>query len=123
MPIKRTEQPMRARWKNRRVIGDDLPGGQPVPIVRVQEAKELPGQELVDAMRDMPPRQWQATLQLLTEAKYKAESMLRDDKVISNPQQLAYYTGWVTYSDFVISSFEGLRAGNTEGRPEEEGVM
>jgi hypothetical protein len=111
---------MRARWKNRRVIGDDYPGGIPVPIVRVQEAKELPGKELVDAMRDMPPRQWGAMLQLLIEAKYKAEAMLRDDKVISNPQQLAYYTGWVTYSDFVISSFEGLRAGDTEGRPEEE---
>jgi hypothetical protein len=111
---------MSARWKNRRVISDDFPFGTPVPIVRVQEQKELPGQELVDAMRDMPPRQWQATLQLLTEAKFKAESMLRDDKVISNPQQLAYYTGWVTYSDFVISSFESLRLGNTEGRPQEE---
>jgi hypothetical protein len=120
MPIKRTENPMTARWRNRRVIGDDFPGGEPVPIVRVQEARELPGQELVAALRDMPARQWQATLQLLIEAKFKAEAMLRDDKVISNPGQLAYYTGWVTYSDFVISSFEGLRAGDTEGRPEEE---
>jgi hypothetical protein len=119
MPIKRTEQPMTARWKNRRTIADDAPPG-PVPVVRVQEQKELPGQELVNALRDMPPRQWQATLQLLIEAKFKAESMLRDEKVISNPSQLAYYTGWVTYSDFVLASFEGLRAGNTAGRPEQE---
>jgi hypothetical protein len=110
---------MTARWKNRRTIADDVPLA-PVPVVRVQEQKELPGQELVDALRDMPPRQWQATLQLLIEAKFKAEAMLRDDKVISNPGQLAYYTGWVTYSDFVVASFEGLRAGDTAGRPEKE---
>jgi hypothetical protein len=118
MPIKRTVQPQTARWKSRRTVADDFPPG-PVPVVRVIEQKELPGQELVDALRDMPPRQWQATLQLLVEAKFKAESMLRDDKVISNPQQLAYYTGWVTYSDFVISSFETLRAGDIGDRPEE----
>jgi hypothetical protein len=111
---------MSARWKNRRVISDDFPFGTPVPIVRVQEQKELPGQELVDAMRDMPPRQWQATLQLLTEAKYKAESMLRDPAVIASSQQTAYYVGWVTYADFVLSSFETLRAGDAGGRPEGE---
>jgi hypothetical protein len=120
MPIKRTQDPMRARWKNRRTVADDFPNGAPVPVVRVQEGKELPGHELVSVLREMNPRQWQATCQLLVEAKYKAESMLRDPAVFSNPNQLAYYTGWVTYADYVISSFESLRAGEMGSRPEEE---
>jgi hypothetical protein len=120
MPIKRTQDPMRARWKNRRTVADDFPNGTPVPVVRVVEQQELPGQELVSVLREMNPRQWQATSQLLIEAKYKAESMLRDPAVIANPSQLAYYTGWVTYADFVLSSFEQLRAGETGSRPEEE---
>ena len=120
MPIKRTPAPMTARWKNRRTVADDFPGGQAVPVVRVQEQKEMPGAELVSVLREMNPRQWQATSQLLIEAKYKAESMLRDPQVVSNPGQLAYYTGWVTYADFVLSSFEQLRAGDAAGRPEEE---
>jgi hypothetical protein len=118
MPIKRTSQPMTARWKNRRTVADDSPNGQPVPIVRVQEQKELPGSELVSVLREMNPRQWQATSQLLIEAKYKAESMLRDPSVIASPSQMAYYVGWVTYADFVLGSFEQLRAGNAEGRPD-----
>jgi hypothetical protein len=80
----------------------------------------MPGQELVDVLRELNPRQWQATSQLLIEAKYKAESMLRDPAVIANPSQLAYYTGWLTYADFVLSSFETLRAGDAGSRPEEE---
>jgi hypothetical protein len=120
MPIKRTANPQTARWKNRRTVADDFPSGQAVPIVRVQEQKEMPGQELVSVLREMNSRQWQATSQLLIEAKYKAESMLRDPTVIANATQTAYYVGWVTYADFVLSSFETLRAGDTEGRPEEQ---
>ena len=111
---------MTARWRSRRTVADDSPGGHAVPIVRVQEQKEMPGHELVSVLRELNPRQWQATSQLLVEAKYKAESMLRDPAVVANPSQLAYYTGWVTYADFVLSSFETLRAGDAEGRPEEE---
>jgi hypothetical protein len=113
---------MTARWRNRRVVADDAAGGQAVPIVRVQEQKEMPGHELVSALRDMPVRQWQATLQLLVEAKFKSESMLRDPSVIANPTQLAYYTGWCSYSDYVISSFETLRSGDLENRAEEENL-
>ena len=120
MPIKRTESPMSLRWRKRRTIADDFPGGQPVPIVRVLEEKELPGVELVSALRDMPPRQWQATLQLLIEGKYKAESMLRDERVIASPTLTAYYVGWVAYVDFVIGSFESLRRGELDGRAPEE---
>jgi hypothetical protein len=120
MPIKRTPAPMTARWKNRRTVADDSPGTQAVPIVRVVEGKEMPGHELVSVLRELNPRQWQATSQLLIEAKYKAESMLRDPAVIANATQTAYYVGWVTYADFVLSSFETLRAGDTEGRAEEE---
>jgi hypothetical protein len=122
MPIKRTADPMTARWKNRRTVADDFPNGQPVPIVRVLEQKEMPGQELVSVLRELNPRQWQATSQLLIEAKYKAESMLRDPAVIASAQQTAYYVGWVTYADFVLSSFEQLRLGNEGNRPEEEAL-
>jgi hypothetical protein len=122
MPIKRTTDPMAARWKNRRTIADDFPDGTPVPVVRVIEESEMPGVELVAVLREMSARQWQATSQLLIEAKFKAESMLRDPAVIANPSQLAYYTGWVTYADFVISSFESLRAGDEGNRPEEEAL-
>jgi hypothetical protein len=111
---------MTARWKNRRVVADDSAGTQPVPIVRVQEQKEMPGSELVSVLRELNPRQWQATSQLLIEAKYKAESMLRDPSVIASATQTAYYVGWVTYADFVLSSFEQLRLGNEGNRPEEE---
>jgi hypothetical protein len=113
---------MTARWRNRRTVADDSPNGQPIPIVRVQEGKEMPGQELVNVLRELNPRQWQATSQLLIEAKYKAEAMLRDPVVIANAQQTAYYVGWVTYADFVLSSFETLRAGDAEGRSEEEAL-
>ena len=113
---------MTARWKNRRTIADDSPGGQAVPIVRVQEQKEMPGHELVSVLCEMNSRQWQATSQLLIEAKYKAESMLRDPAVIANAQQTAYYVGWVTYADFVLSSFETLRAGDAGSRSEEEAL-
>jgi hypothetical protein len=119
MPIKRTNAPMTARWKNRRTVADDSAGIQAVPIVRVQEQKEMPGQELVNVLRELNPRQWQATSQLLVEAKYKAEAMLRDPAVIASAQQTAYYVGWVTYADFVLSSFETLRAGDAGDRPEE----
>lgn len=90
-----------------------------MPVVRVQESAEIPGAELVAVMREMNPRQWQATQQLLVEAKYKAESMLRDPAVINSPQQTAYYVGWITYSDFVISSFEALRSGDAGNRPDD----
>jgi hypothetical protein len=113
---------MTARWRNRRTVADDFPNGQPVPIVRVQEGKEIPGKELVNVLRELNPRQWQATSQLLIEAKYKAESMLRDPAVIASATQTAYYVGWVTYADFVLSSFETLRAGDAGNRPEEEAL-
>jgi hypothetical protein len=116
MPIKRTTDPMSARWKNRRTIADDFPGGQPVPVVRVLEQKEMPGQELVNVLRELGPRQWAATLQLLVEGKFKAESMLRDERVIASPSLTAYYTGWTVYADFVISSFESLRSGDLGNR-------
>jgi hypothetical protein len=119
MPIKRTNAPMTARWKNRRTVADDSLI-EAVPIVRVQEQKEMPGQELVSVLRELNPRQWQATSQLLIEAKYKAEAMLRDPAVIASAQQTAYYVGWVTYADFVLSSFETLRAGDAGDRLEEE---
>jgi hypothetical protein len=122
MPIKRTANPMTARWKNRRTVADDSPNGAPVPIVRIFEQKEMPGQELVSVLRELNPRQWQATSQLLIEAKYKAESMLRDPAVIASATQTAYYVGWVTYADFVLSSFETLRAGDAGSRPEEESL-
>lgn len=80
-----------------------------VPVVRILEAKEMTSEELCDAIRDMPPRQWAALRQLLLEAKYKSESLLRSEEVASDHGRLAFLNGFVAYADYVIGSFEGLR--------------
>jgi len=79
------------------------------PIVKVFEAPELDPRTLADAMRDMPPRQWAAVKQLLLEAKYKSEALLRDEKTASDHGRLAFLAGFAAYADYVIASFEGLR--------------
>ena len=78
-------------------------------FIKVYEQPELDGKSLADAMRDLPPRQWQAILQLLIEAKYKSEALLRDEKVASDHGRLAFLAGFAAYADYVIASFEGLR--------------
>jgi|SRR5215469_13144678 len=81
----------------------------PPAFVKVYEQPELDGKSLADAMRDLPPRQWQAILQLLIEAKYKSEALLRDEKVASDHGRLAFLVGFAAYADYVIASFEAFR--------------
>jgi hypothetical protein len=81
----------------------------PIPVIQVREEKEMEPGDLIDALRDMPPRQWTAMKQILLEAKFKAEALLRDEKVASDHGRLAFLTGFAAYADYVIGSFESLR--------------
>ena len=60
-------------------------------------------------------RQWQAVREMLIEAKFKAESMLRDEKVMEHHGKLAFYSGWVAYADYVLA---GLERAREDGRVE-----
>lgn len=119
MPVHRASQPMLAfRWNRRKEVCSWVipPGaeGYPTPgaVVRVVESpKDIQDEEqLTDTFRDLSERQYNAMKQLLLEGKFKSEAMLRDENVASDPGKLAYYTGWVAYADYVISSFESFRA-------------
>jgi hypothetical protein len=80
-----------------------------VPVIRILEAPELDPDALLSVLREINDRQWAAVAQVLIEAKYKAESMLRNDAVFDSPGKVSYYQGWVAYADFVIGSLESLR--------------
>jgi hypothetical protein len=81
-----------------------------VPVIRILESPELEPETLPSVLREINDRQWAAIAQVLIEAKYKAESMLRNDAVFDSPGKVSYYQGWVAYADYVIGSLEGLRA-------------
>jgi len=89
----------------------------PVPIIRILETPEFEPELLPQILREINDRQWHAVLQVLIEAKFKAEAMLRNDEVFSQPGKVAYYQGWVAYADYILSSFEGLRNHVPEPRP------
>lgn len=82
------------------------------------DTEELELDELVSVLREINDRQWAAYRQVLVEAKFKAEAMLRNDQVYEYPGKVAHYNGWVAYSDFVISNLESLRSKQFE--PEAE---
>ena len=81
----------------------------PWPIVRIQEPPEIPAEILPQILREINDRQWGAILQILIEAKFKAESQLRNDAIFSEPGRVAFYTGWLAYSDYIIGCLDGLR--------------
>jgi hypothetical protein len=81
-----------------------------VPVVRILEAPELEPEVLPSVLREINERQWAAINQVLIEAKYKAESMLRNDAVFESFGKVSYYQGWVAYADYLISSLASLRA-------------
>lgn len=87
-----------------------------MPVVRVVDSIEFLPEVLPSVLREINERQWAAVKQVLIEAKYKAESMLRNDAVFDSPGKVSYYQGWVAYADYVISSLESLRA---ESGPEQ----
>jgi hypothetical protein len=88
-----------------------MPAHKPlsVPVVRILEAPELEPNTLPSVLREINHRQWAAIIQVAVEAKYKAESMLRDDSVFDSPGKVSYYQGWVAYADYLIGSLETLR--------------
>lgn len=88
-----------------------------VPVVRLLEVPEFAEEQLPEILREINERQWNAVLQVLIEAKYKAEAMLRNDEVMDSHGKVAFYQGWVSYSDYIIGSFNRLR---TQQTPERE---
>lgn len=117
MPVHRVSQPMLAfRWNRRKEVCTWIvpPGttGYPTPTTtRIVEnvRKVQDTEQLTDTFRELSTRQYEAFKQLLIEAKFKSEAMLRDDAVASDPGRLAYYAGWISYADYVLASFETYR--------------
>jgi hypothetical protein len=88
-------------------------------VVRILEAAELEPDVLPGVLREINERQWAALLQVLVEAKYKAESMLRNDAVFDSPGKVSYYQGWVAYADYLLGSLDTLRAQESARSPQE----
>jgi hypothetical protein len=78
-------------------------------LVIVHEDAELSPEELLNALRDLPPKGYQAVKQMLLEAKYKAESLLRDEAAASDHGRLAYLAGFASYADYVLANLETWR--------------
>lgn len=85
-----------------------------MPIVRIVDRAEFTPEVLPQVLREINDRQWGAVQQVLIEAKYKAESMLRNDSVFEKPGLVAFYQGWTVYADYVISSLDTLRSQRSE---------
>lgn len=88
------------------------PFGSPyqVPVVRILDTPDLEPDQIPDVLREINDRQFGCVLEVLIEAKYKAEAMLRNDEVMSSHGKIAFYQGWVAYADYVIGSLQGLRS-------------
>jgi hypothetical protein len=96
-----------------------------VPVIQIVEDKEeIPFEKLASVLQEINKRQWQAVRQVLIEAKLKAEQVLRQDNVVKDPQQCAYYVGWLNYANYILANAEGLRAGmvTTERIQEQAGI-
>jgi hypothetical protein len=98
------------------------PFGTPyqVPVVRILDTPELEPEQIPDVLREINDRQFGCVLQVLVEAKFKAEAMLRNDEVMSSHGKVTFYQGWVAYADYVIGSLQGLRSRPAQERPERE---
>lgn len=92
----------------------ETPGA--VPVVQIVDTvePELNSEQLSSILAEIDSRHWQAIRAILIEAKLKAEANLRNDEIIKSPQLAAYYQGWVSYSDYVLANFEGLRSGQLD---------
>jgi hypothetical protein len=88
-----------------------------IPVVRVQEAQDLSPEQIPSILREINDRQWSTVLDVLLEAKYKAEAQLRNDTVFNEPGRVAFYQGWVAYCDYIIASLQGLRTQNVVPEP------
>ena len=91
-----------------------------VPVVHLVETVELAPEQVPAILREINERQWAALAQVLAEAKYKAEAMLRDDSVMNSHGRMAFFQGWVAYADYVISSLVTLRTQSGNERSQAE---
>jgi len=82
------------------------PGPQ---VVRLREGPEIALEDIGSILLEINDRQWQAVREMLLEAKFKAESLLRDEKIAESHGKLAFYSGWVAYSDYILASLEKSR--------------
>ena len=79
------------------------------PIIRILEREEVSENQVKQLFREINDRQWSAVIQVLIEAKIKAESQLRNDGIFGEPGRVAFCLGWLAYSDHVIAEFNRLR--------------
>lgn len=86
------------------------PATNPWLVVVQEDQEELAPEQLADAVRDLSPRAYQAIKQMLLEAKYKAEAVLRDEATVQDHGRLAYFTGFASYADYVIANLETWRS-------------
>ena len=91
-----------------------------MPVVRILDTPELAPEQIPDVLREVNDRQFGCVLQVLVEAKFKAEAMLRNDEVMGSHGKVTFYQGWVAYADYVIGSLQGLRSSAVPERPERE---
>ena len=87
--------------------------GAQVPVIRFVETPELSSDQIPDVLREINDRQWGCVLQVLFEAKYKAEAMLHNDEVMNQHGKVAFYQGWIAYANYILGSLAGLRAQQT----------
>jgi hypothetical protein len=91
-----------------------------VPVVHFVETPDIAPEQIPQILREINERQFAVVIQVLAEAKYKAEAMLRDDSVMNSHGRMAFFLGWGAYADYVISSLETLRTQPARERAEME---
>ena len=79
------------------------------PVVHIAEGVAIEPEDIPSVLRELNDRQFSAVREIHIEAKARAESLLRDEKIMSDHGRLAYYSGWVAYSDYVLAQLEALR--------------
>lgn len=77
--------------------------------VRIAEGPPIESEDIPGVLREINDRQFGAVKEVLIEAKLRSESLLRDEKIMSDHGRLAYYSGWVAYADYILANLEELR--------------
>lgn len=89
-----------------------------VPVVRILDnLPEVEEHLRPQILREINDRQWSCVRDVVIEAKYKAEELLRNDEVFKDPGKVAFYLGFAAYADYTLASLELLRRKPTEVHP------
>ena len=80
-----------------------------VQPVRIVEGPPIETEDIPSILCELNDRQFGAVREVLIEAKLRSESLIRDEKVVSDHGRLAYYAGWVAYADYILANLEALR--------------